>query len=76
MRYFVWQEDVPMPIANQPEEGYTLTEAVARYNREINTLMRLFPNRTRKEIESGYTIRTEQRINKRTRKVTGGEVVL
>ena len=76
MRYFVWQEDVPMPIANQPEEGYTLSQAVARYNREINSLMKLFPNTTRKEIESGYTIRTELRIDKKIRKVTGGEVVL
>lgn len=72
MRYFVWDENVPMPISCQPDEGYTLTEAIARYNREVNQLMRLFPDATRKEIESDFTVRTQIKVNK----ITGGEIVL
>jgi hypothetical protein len=49
-----------IPIGCQPEKGYTMTQAIERYNREVDEDVRLFSERfgvTKKEIERDIQIR-------------------
>lgn len=54
MRYYVTDYN-GIPLASQPEEGYTLTEAIARQDREVKEAMRLF-NMTYKEADHDFGV--------------------
>ena len=68
MRYFVTDYNL-IPLSCQPEEGYTLTDAIARYNREVKfskefvarRLSRKLTQAEENEIERDWHIREEYR---------------
>ena len=69
MKYIIENEDY-IPLSCQPEDGYSLSEAVARYNREVDFMRKFcehrFPGKyTDREIENDFHIREltgQQRI--------------
>lgn len=55
MRYLIWDNIYCMPISCQPDDGYTLSEALARYTRETRETMALF-NVPKKEANSYFSV--------------------
>ena len=53
--FYVYDSETCIPIANQIP--YTLNQAVARLNREVKELHKLFPKESRRELEELFEIR-------------------